>query len=180
MHTRAFSISFAMALAAVSSAVTTPARAQTEGDGTAGASLQVITPLSVTITQTLSFGRLQVRGGSGPTYVTIDPTAAVRRQCVGVNCLPGPEAEMVAIVRGEPNRSYRITLPASTASTPGSFKVSALKIVSKTRGNEPINGYGRLNAMGMEEVRIGGTLVLNRTARIGVYTANVPIAVLYE
>jgi hypothetical protein len=87
---------------------------------------------------------------------------------------------MVAIVRGEPNRSYRITLPASTASTPGSFKVSALKIVSKTRGNEPINGYGRLNAMGMEEVRIGGTLVLNRTARIGVYTANVPIAVLYE
>lgn len=180
MHARDFRISFAMALAAVSSAAATPVRSEAGADGAAGASLQVIAPLSVTITQTLSFGRLQVRGGSGPAYVTVNPAAALLRECIGVICLPGSAAEMVAIVRGEPNRSYRITLPASTVSTPGSFKVSALKIVSATRGNEPINGYGRLNAMGVEEVRIGGTLVLNKTARQGVYTASVPIAVLYE
>ena len=149
-------------------------------DDQATASIQVIAPLSVTINRVLSFGRLQVRGGTGPTFVTINPAGSILRQCMGVICLAGSEAAMTATIRGEPNRSYRIALPASTVSTPGNFRVSALTIVSASRGNNVVNGYGRLDALGVEELRIGGTLILNRTARLGVYTANVPITVLYE
>lgn len=169
----------AIALAAICSAAAIPARAEPERINVR-ASIEVIAPLSVMVTQSLSFGRLQVQGGSGPAYVTIDPAGAVPRRCFGVACLPGSEAAMVAIIRGEPNRSYRITLPASAVATPGNFKVSGLSIISATHGNLAVNGYGRLNANGMEEVRIGGTLLLNKTARLGVYTANIPIAVLYE
>lgn len=179
MHVRRFRTDLAIVLAAICSAAAIPARAEPERVS-ARASVEVLAPLSVMVAQTLSFGRLQVQGGGGPAYVTIDPAAAVLRRCVGVVCLPGSEMAMVAIIRGEPNRSYRITLPASAVATPGNFKVSGLTIISATRGNVAVNGYGRLNANGVEEVRIGGTLLLNKTARLGVYTANIPIAVLYE
>lgn len=179
LHVRHFRTHLAIALAATVSATAIPARSEPARASVSG-TVEVIAPLSVTVTQSLSFGRLQVQGGSGPAYVTIDPAAAVLRKCIGVVCLPGSETAMVAIIRGEPNRSYRITLPASAAATPGSFKVTGLTIISATRGNVAVNGYGRLNANGMEEVRIGGTLLLNKTARLGVYTASVPIAVLYE
>jgi hypothetical protein len=179
MHARHFSTHVAVAFAAICSAAASPAGAE-PARASARASIEVIAPLSVTVTQTLSFGRLQVQGGSGPAYVTIGPAAAVLRKCVGVVCLPGSEKAMVAIIRGEPNRSYRITLPDSAVAAPGNFKVSGLTIISATRGNVAVNGFGRLNANGVEEVRIGGTLLLNKTARLGVYTANVPIAVLYE
>ncbi|MCE2841499.1 MAG: DUF4402 domain-containing protein [Novosphingobium sp.] len=179
MHVRRFRTDLAIVLTAICSAAAIPARAEPERVS-ARASVEVLAPLSVMVAQTLSFGRLQVQGGSGPAYVTIDPAGAVLRRCVGVACLPGSEAAMVAIIRGEPNRSYRITLPASAVATPGSFKVSGLTIISATRGNVAVNGYGRLNVNGVEEVRIGGTLLLNKTARLGVYTANIPIAVLYE
>lgn len=179
MHVRRFRTDLAIVLTAICSAAAIPARAEPERVS-ARASVEVLAPLSVMVAQTLSFGRLQVQGGSGPAYVTIDPAGAVLRRCVGVACLPGSEAAMVAIIRGEPNRSYRITLPASVVSTPGSLTVSGLKTISATRGKVAVNGYGRLNANGLEEVRIGGTLLLNKTARLGVYTANVPIAVLYE
>jgi len=174
-----FRTDIALAFAVICSAAAGPVCAEPVR-ATATASIEVIAPLSVTITQTLSFGRLQVQGGKSPAYVTIDPAAAVLRKCVNVTCLSGGEAAMIAIIRGEPNRSYRITLPASVASTPGSLTVSGLKTISATRGKVAVNGYGRLNANGLEEVRIGGTLLLNKTARLGVYTANVPIAVLYE
>ncbi|MFN9579303.1 MAG: DUF4402 domain-containing protein [Novosphingobium sp.] len=179
MHVRRFRTDLAIVLTAICSAAAIPARAEPERVS-ARASVEVLAPLSVMVAQTLSFGRLQVQGGSGPAYVTIDPAGAVLRRCVGVACLPGSEAAMVAIIRGEPNRSYRITLPASAVATPGSFKVSGLTIISATRGNVAVNGYGRLNVNGVEEVRIGGTLLLNKTARLGVYPANIPIAVLYE
>lgn len=179
MKLRHFRTGLAIALAAISGAAAIPAHAE-PARASVRASIEVIAPLSVTITQTLSFGRLQVQGGGGPAYVTIDPVAAILRKCVGVVCLPGSEAAMVAIIRGEPNRSYRITLPANAVAAPGSFKVSGLTIISTTRGNLAVNGYGRLSANGVEEIRIGGTLLLNKTARLGVYTANVPIAVLYE
>lgn len=162
----------------LSSAINTPLRAETQ-PAQASASIEIITPLSVSVEQTLSFGRLQVRKGSRVIVATIEPNNALKS--TGLVVLPGgtPSA-LRATIKGEPNRSYRISLPASVLSSSGSFRVSAFTMVSATRNNIPINGSGLLNANGVEVLRIGGTLLLSANARLAVYTAQVPITVLYE
>lgn len=162
----------------LSSAINAPLRAETQPTK-ASASIEIITPLSVSVEKTLSFGRLQVRKGSRVIFATVAPNNALTSTGLGV--LPGgtPSA-LVATIKGEPNRSYRISLPASVLSSPGSFRVSAFTMVSATRNNIAINGSGLLNGNGVEVIRIGGTLVLSANAKVSIYTAQVPITVLYE
>ena len=162
----------------LSSAINAPLRAQTQ-PAKASASIEIITPLSVSVEQTLSFGRLQVRKGSRVIFATVEPNNTLRS--TGLVVLPGgtPSA-LVATIKGEPNRSYRISLPASVLASPGSFRVSAFTMVSATRNKIAINGSGLLNGSGVEVIRIGGTLLLSANARLAVYSAQVPITVLYE
>lgn len=165
----------------LSGTINGPLRAETLSTK-ATASIQIISPLSASVEQTLSFGRLQVKKGARVIYATIDPKLSKRPlTTVGLVRLPGgTPGALVATIKGEPNRNYRISLPASVLSLPGQYKISAFTMVSETRNQISINGNGLLNGSGIEVIRIGGTLMLTANAPMAIYTARVPITVLYE
>lgn len=168
-------------LAALPLIAASPVRAEQVG-GEAGSTIAVAEPLSVTVQQNLSFGRLEAQDGSSLSYAVIDPSATTwPRTGSGVKLLPGGgEGPLIALISGEPNRSYRIELPDLVLASPGQFKVTGLNIVSATSGNIPIYGIGHLDASGQDQIRIGGVLLLDQSAALDIYTALVPITVLYD
>lgn len=151
--------------------------------GSATASLNVIRPLSVTVNKTLTFGRLAVQSGKTRIiYATIDPSkpSSPLKTSGLVVLAGGGETPLEARIIGEPRRTYRISIPQTVLSPPGRFTVSNFVIVSATRNNARITGSSVLGNDGTELIRIGATLTLNATATQAIYTAVVPITVLYE
>lgn len=152
---------------------------------TGQAAAQVIAPLAVTREADLDFGTLASAPGT-PGQVTVAPltgsvTYAGGASGVCAASCPPPHAARFG-VQGEPQRSYRITLPArlsiapSTGMTTSGVTVDSL--VATTRSN-PTDAAGTLGSDGRDAFEVGGTLHLPADAAPGRYTTQVPVIVAY-
>jgi hypothetical protein len=172
---RTIGIAALFAGAALASGVAAQALRTSSG---AAARLDVIRPLRVAVGVPLAFGR--VAGAQGGT-VTVAATQPAMRTAQGATLLPGDSVSpLVATVTGEPRRTYRISLPTGTASSPGGYAVGAFTATSRTAGAVTLSRQAQLDANGTDTLLIGATLALPRGARPQAYAATVPVAIAYE
>lgn len=158
----------------------TPAEAASASVSATG-TVSVIKPLSISSVSEMNFGRLQPVGSADIGLMTLSAATSPKITARGVSTLPGsPPAAAVRIVRGEPNRVYRISLPTSVTSTPGGYLVSAFTLESANQGDITSTLFGRLNPSGSDTLFIGGTIGLPKGAKQGVYAARIPITLSYE
>ncbi|MBC2652837.1 DUF4402 domain-containing protein [Novosphingobium aerophilum] len=156
------------------------------GSTAVGASAaRVIAPLAVAREEDLDFGTIALDlNGSGT--VTVMPLGGSVRyggsaQGICLLACPPPHPARFA-VRGEPLRSYRVTVPPSlTITPPGLGSGNAVLIDALTIGtaSQRIGDSGELSPDGIDSFEVGGTLHLPAGAAEGRYTAQVPVIVSY-
>lgn len=148
---------------------------------TAGGSVTILRPLSITATAELSFGRLQPQGNEKGGWVTVSAAPPVTRTASGVSTLSGGgETPAIRDIVGEAGRAYRVTLPASVAAIQGGYPVTAFMLWSANRGDITATGLSQLSSAGTDTIRIGATITFPKGAKQDIYTANVPITISYE
>lgn len=147
----------------------------------AGARTIILRPITVAATAELSFGRL-VYSGSGLDGILILPAKPPSvRVAVRVNLLlNGGETPLIRSLTGEPNRIYRVGLPASVRTMSGDLLVSAFTLWSSTQGDVSQTRLGAFDAQGSDTLRLGATLTVPKGTRQGIYAALVPVTISYE
>jgi hypothetical protein len=146
----------------------------------ATASVTIVQPITVTTNSSLSFGRIQTRVGDAGT-VTVAATLPAVRDAVGVKLLGGAAFYPASYsITGEPNWSYRVTLPTETSSSPGGFRVSAFTVWSANSGALLAAGVGQLNGGGGETLSVGATVTVPDGIRPSELIATFPITITYE
>lgn len=154
------------------------APAQTPSSGTGSGRLEVIRPLRLAVNATLAFGR--AAGAQGGT-VTVAAALPATRTSQGPTLATGDAVSpFVATVTGEPRRAYRISLPATVASSPGGYPVTAFTVTSRTSGTVTQSRQAQLDANGSDTLLIGATLTLPRGTKPQAYGAQVPVTIAYE
>lgn len=141
---------------------------------------RIVMPLA-TQSQPIQFGRLQP---SPAGTATVAATLPASRSGAQVQLLPGSAfSPGLVVLTGEPGLSYRITLPAQTASTPGGYLVNGftLSTANNPQVTQGLVRQGQLDAQGKDTVRIGATINLPRgTGGNQTYSATAPISVSYD
>lgn len=172
---RRFGLSLALIAAAASLSGASFA-AEATGVGRA----RIVMPLA-TQSQAVQFGRLQPSpAGTATVASTLPPSRSGDR----VQLLPGSSfSPGLVVLTGEPGLSYRITLPAQAASSPGGYLVNGFT-VSTANDSQVTSGLvrqGQLDAQGKDTVRIGATINLPRgTGGNQTYSAAVSVSVSYD
>jgi hypothetical protein len=128
-------------------------------------------PLMVRQVEALAFGRVTVRKEMG--FVTIDPKTGAKR-VRGAGDLGGQHAVAEFMVRGEPGRRFRITLPEVVPVRGRAMRRARLQDFR----SEPAEA-GRLGADGKAVLRVGATLRLPADAH-GKFDQPFDIFVDYE
>ncbi len=169
-------------IAAANDGVT--ALAQTaEGTGRA----QIVQPLSVQSQTDLDFGQIAVAHDQDGS-VTIDPetlmathTGSARNLCSGQSgCATAPA---VFVVSGEPERSFRMSLPStieavSSLSPTARLPVDTLVAHSANAGRKGPRGV--LGSDGRDTITVGGTLRVPAASSPGRYVAQMRLVVTYD
>lgn len=163
--------SAALMLAGASSAFAAQAQATVTANAT------VVTPLSVTATKTLEFGKLVVNGGVAGTLV-VAPSTGNRTSTGGVE-LVGLQSSVQAgavrvigdTVNGAPN-PYTVTIPATATLSSGANSMSVTGIGSDTASLTTLTGQSDIN--------IGGTLNVAGTQAAGAYTGSFVVTAAYN
>jgi hypothetical protein len=158
-----------------------PALAQASASRSGSASITVIRPLSVSVDKVLNFGRLQPQQNGANVSATIAATLPAVRTSDRVSLLSGgTETPGRFLIRGEPGRTYRISLPASVASSPGNYVVNSFTAWTASNGNAGATISGQFNSSGNDTVQIGATIRFTQGAKQDVFTAAIPINIAYE
>lgn len=137
---------------------------------TATATVQFVTPLSITKTADLGFG-IVISGPGGNIFIS--PAGDQYRNNVEV--LPGNVSAAQFVVAGEPNRSYSLMLPESGSVTNGTDTLP-LYTFSSTLGEA---NTGILSATGSQTVGVGGNVGIGPNQAPGVYTGTFDVTVMY-
>lgn len=135
--------------------------------GRAGASARLFRPLQVVSVSPLSFGKVAYTDRFGPDLAEVVVGAAppVTRASDYARLFSGG-GETPAIVRltGEPGEPYLIVVSPGPAS-PGALRVEALTFWSANAGDATASKQAVFDGQGRDTLRIGGTLLLPRTAK---------------
>lgn len=113
--------------------------------------------LTVRQVKSLAFGRVTTRGETG--FITVDPETGAK-QVRAATDLGGEHAVAEFLVRGEPERRFRITLPDMVRIRGREMKGARLQDFRSVPAET-----GQLGADGRAIVRVGATLRLPAEAR---------------
>lgn len=137
---------------------------------TANATAEIVTPLTLTKTVDLNFGKFSV---SAAGTVVVSPAGA-RTQTGGCTLLGGTVAAASFNVTGTNNAQYVITLPVSSTITLGATNITLNTFVSNPATP------GTLSAAGAQTFTVGATLNALGTEGVGVYTGTFNVSVNYN
>lgn len=135
--------------------------------GRAGASARLFRPLQVVSVSPLGFGKVAYTDRFGPELAEVVVRAAppvVRTSDYARLFSGGGETPAVVRLSGEPGEPYLIMVAPAPAS-PGNLRVEALTFWSANAGDATATKQGVFDRQGRDTLRIGGTLLLPRTAR---------------
>jgi hypothetical protein len=161
-----------LAAALVSLVATTAVFADGLSDtATATATVQFVTPLSITKTADLAFGII-ISGPQGSMFIS----AYGEQFRNTVEVLPGNVSAAQFVVAGEPNRSYSLMLPDTASVSNGTATMPLFGFVS-TLG---VSNTGTLSPTGTQTIGVGGQLGIYTTNQApGVYTGTFDVTVMY-
>jgi hypothetical protein len=133
---------------------------------------QVITPLSLSKTSGLSFGKFSTSGAASTIVVS---TSNVATPGTGID-LSGDVTSGAYDVQGEPSTAYTITVPSSINLTDGDSHTMTVDtfVTSKTDNTSTLSGAGT------DSFAIGATLNVGASQAAGSYTGTATISVDYN
>jgi spore coat protein U-like protein len=146
---------------------------------TASASATVLTPINVSKSTDLNFGKfIATAVGS----VTVSTSGA--RTFSGVTLATGitPTAASFSIT-GEPNATYTIDTTGTSTSLTNGANTMPLAIYTDLTGGNATSGTvasGTLSAGGAQTLYVGGQLTVGATQVAGAYTGTIAVAVNYN
>jgi hypothetical protein len=146
---------------------------------TASASATVITPINVTSTGSLAFGK--IAASATPGSITIS-TSGTRSNSGGATG-SGTTSAIKFDITGEPSSTYTIDTAATTANLTSGSDTMALALVSDFTGAGATTGAqatGTLDGTGKQSLYVGGTLTVGASQAAGAYTGTVSVAVAYN
>lgn len=142
------------------------------------ADAEIITPLALTETGQLNFGKLSVTSAPGTLVLS---TAGVRSATGGVNWVPASTATTATYhVVGAASTGYTITVPGTiTVNRSGG---GTMTITSKVKAATAADGVssGTLTALGTDDFAVGGTLNVGASQTVGAYTGTFDVTVNYN
>lgn len=143
-------------------------------DATSNASAEVITPISISNTAALRFGKFSALTGG-----TVVISAAGARSATGAVVLSSTNAGGAASfsVSGDANATYAITLPNSATLT---HSVDNTKTMSVGTFTSNPSGTGTLSAGGAETLSVGATLTVGNAQTTGSYSGTFDVSVEYN
>jgi hypothetical protein len=174
---RPFKLALHASLLLAAAGVTTYASA---ASATANASASVITPISVTSSGTLAFGKFAAGVSAGT--VTIN-TAGARTVTGGVTASGGTPGAASFTVTGEPSTTYTIDTSATTTTLTSGANTMALSLAGDFTGAGATVApppSGTLSPAGTQTLFVGGSLVVGANQVNGSYTGTVSVAVAYN
>lgn len=141
---------------------------------TSSATAEVMTPIAISNTAALRFGKFSALTGG-----TVVISAAGARSATGAVVLSSTNAGGAASfdVSGDPNATYAITLPGSATIT---HSVDNTKTMSIGTFTSNPSGTGTLSAGGAETVTVGATLTVGNAQTTGSYSGTFDVSVEYN
>lgn len=144
-------------------------------DATGTASATVVTPIAISNTAGIAFGKLSA--GTGGTVVM--STAGERTKSGGVVLLSGTAGNAAAFnVTGDASATYAITLPSSAVTITHSVDNTKTMNIGTFTSNP--SATGTLSAGGAQTVNVGATLTVASAQTAGSYSGNFTVSVEYN
>ncbi|WP_343667966.1 DUF4402 domain-containing protein [Chitinophaga sp.] len=146
-----------------------------QASATASVTATIVTPIAISKTTDMNFGRVAVTSTAG----TVVLAAAGTRSTTGGVTLPstGGTSDVspaVFAVSGTANYTYAITLPSSDVTiTDGTNTMT----VNTFTSSPTVASGGTLDASGDQNLRVGATLHVSANQAAGVYTTSTPFTV---
>lgn len=139
--------------------------------GTANATATVITPITITKTADLRFGKFAASTGG-----TVVMSTASARSATGAVVLSTVDAGGAASfsIGGDANATYAITLPSSATISSGGNDMTVGTFTSNP------SGTGTLSGAGAQTLLVGGTLTVSNAQAVGSYTGTFDVSVEYN
>lgn len=140
----------------------------------ATASATVMTPIAISNTAALRFGKFSALTGG-----TVVVTAAGSRSATGAVVLSSTDAGGAASfdVSGDANATYAVTLPGSATIT---HSVDNTKTMSLGTFTSNPSGTGTLSGAGAQTLTVGATLTVGNAQTVGSYTGTFDVSVEYN
>jgi len=141
---------------------------------TSSATAEVMTPISISNTAALRFGKFSALTGG-----TVVISAAGTRSATGAVVLSSTNAGGAASfdVSGDNNATYAITLPDNATLTHGTDGSQTMSIGTFT--SNP-SGTGTLSAGGSQTLTVGATLTVGNAQTTGSYSGTFDVSVEYN
>lgn len=139
---------------------------------TSNASAEVMTPISISNTAALRFGKFSALTGG-----TVVISTAGARSATGAVVLSSTNAGGAAsfTVSGDANATYTVTLPNSATLTHGVDNTKTMSVGSFTA-----SGTGTLSGAGTETISVGATLTVGNAQTTGTYSGTFDVSVEYN
>src|SRR3954454_14946068 len=141
---------------------------------TANGTATVMTPIAISKTADLRFGKFSALTGG-----TVVIATSGARNATGAVVLSSTDAGGAAAfsVSGDANATYAITLPGSATIT---HTVDATKTMDISPFTSNPSGTGTLSGAGSQVVNVGGTLTVGSAQTTGSYTGTFDVSVEYN
>ncbi|HEX8616375.1 MAG TPA: DUF4402 domain-containing protein [Thermoanaerobaculia bacterium] len=161
-------------LAAAAIAVLSSPSAMYAAQATSNASAEVMTPISISNTAALRFGKFSALTG-GTVVIATNGS----RSATGAVVLSSTNAGGAASfdVSGDGNATYAITLPNSATLT---HSVDNTKTMSVGTFTSNPSGTGTLSAGGAQALAVGATLTVGNAQTTGSYSGTFDVSVEYN
>jgi hypothetical protein len=148
------------------------AMAQNSANASATATATIITPITLNNTAALQFGNVVASTAAGTIVVS---PAGVRSATLGATGISGlPISAAAFTVGGGADRTFTITLPASTTITDGTNNMTVDTFTSSLGASSTLNGSGTA------PLTVGATLNVNASQPAGEYTGTFLVTVAYN
>jgi hypothetical protein len=157
------------AAAIAATAVASSAFAQASASASATASVTVISPITITPTGSLNFGRVVLDGSGTDAVITVDPGGTAPSSIAHATEVAGGSISTPSFhVGGQSGQAYNIVLtPSFTGAT-----LSALKTSFASNALTSTVGAG--------DFTVGGTLTVPATTTPGTLSGSVGVTVTYQ
>lgn len=173
---RASKLSLLASIAIFGAVASAPAMSAT---GTATATAEIVTPLTIVKATDLVFGRF-IAGAGGSVTVSTSGVRAVNGVTASGGSAPGAASFNIS---GQAGTAYTIDIDGSDIKLTSGANEMGLTLFSDVTGANTTSGKvanGLLSAGGTQTLYVGGTLTVNADQAGGSYSGNISAVVQYQ
>ena len=163
---------FAMGAAAVALVMGSSAMAATSATGTASAT--IVTPISISKTTDLSFGKISPSGSLGTVVIANNGTRSRTGGTVLVT--GGTVSQAVFSISGESGLTYDVTLPTSVTLDDGASNTMTVDNFTTNIATDGTEAVGS----GATTMNVGATLNVAANQTAGTYSKTFTVTVAYK